>query len=439
MSLRISFSPFIRTLNKFNRQLKQFKYTLDSLFESPCQAIEKNAVLICLNYEEDYLKYAVEHAIPEVQDLMEDRKRVGVVEFNRSSRWMNIVGELEEVCQNDLDVAEAILTLYDLNRSKLAIHHFQSLLQDVTRRRHHDAVIDELKGRLRLKLSHKPFYPKPQLQRKKVNAPEKKERKQRTIDKQLTYQLREIDRAINRRWTKVLTDDVRATLEEEDDMKVMEISQYRHYARYEADWVRARESIKALQIMQVIKTARSETRRLIRRLLLMRLTMLKESGVIASNEVDEWTAKIKDEYSIEDDEDGQGGGGRHHHDAEEEKCPRDDQSLLPLPSLSSVFSSSPSSSSASLLVDSTDAAMSHDQLNESVIRHLERSIATYQSQAKAAHANVKWLKHQFGLLTSESTASIRNHVCSICKNIISQPTLTSCGHYFDSVSSAQQM
>lgn len=47
------------------------------------------------------------------------------------------------------------------------------------------------------------------------------------------------------------------------------------------------------------------------------------------------------------------------------------------------------------------------------------------------------MKNQFGLLSSDASTAVRSHVCSICKNLISQPSLTVCGHYFDASCLAQ--
>jgi hypothetical protein len=396
-------SPLSALLQNYHKQKDQFEYNLHDLFDLLEETLTKQAVLIELTYEADLLpKYLIASA-PEVLELYRERQRVGLEQFHRPSQgYFAKMNELMPLLKSDMDVQDTVLTLYDLSRSKLLLTEFIEKLADRKRRARHSAVIDQLREVLKVKLQREVYYP--QLVRKVKPKPTKdgKERKVRNFDERLAHQLSLINGAMKRRWNKSISADLRRQVEEEDDMQQRDFAECKYHQKYESAWHRARDSMKALQIMKEVKLQRSKMRIYIEKMLLQRLKILREQRIITPAEAAAVGTQIQQEVFIEDEEDGdqqpadedepemspkKKKAKKSHAVETEEKAADSPVMDVDEPHAAPPAAGAAPSSASHVFVD-TDTAVSREVMHEGVVQQLQREIVGLQTHAKSIHANV---------------------------------------------------
>ena len=514
-TMDVDFDSSEHLIRKFKKQKEQFDYTLHDLFDLQEEKLTKQAVLIWLTYEAHLLPGYLKNSTEEVERLCEERQQIGVEEFNRLSKpYLRRSEELLFRCDEEKKTFEIVLTLYELNRSKLLVEELVELLQNRQRRALQLEVMTQLRSVLKAKLKSTSYYPSfVRAPPKNMPAENKKLRVVRTFDEQLKRTLSQLQGSITKRMRQLAEvpaleslriEKAKASLlhvregeheiknEEnnegksgknakksaskkkkgdsehagsassankppelmsladqllsENDMVHRDFAQSKFYAAYDFQWRQSRDSTQALRILKEVKLQRSKMRTYIQKLLAARLILLRDQHIISEAESKESGEKLEREVHLEE-EDSDGGNaaaGADDHRASPKKRQKKDSAASaavgagsPMRDVESDEDTDHVRGASARALLSTDTAVSRYDLNANVLSSLQREIKFLQTRAKQIHGKGHFLKESFGQLSSDER--VRDRECAICHEVIIEPSLTSCGHYFDAFCLAEHL
>lgn len=230
-------------------------------------------------------------------------------------------------------------------------------------------------------------------------------------------------------------------------MRHLDLADCQFRSSYDLQWHQARDSAQALRILKEVKLQRSKMRTYIRKMLEVRLALLRDQQIISPAEASEATANLDREVHVEEeDEDGRNAAATTGDEPraspkkkQKKEAPAPAAAAAAASPVRNVDSDEEMQHAASVAAGGgvsarhdhvdTDTAVSRYDIHASALRCLQKEIHRLQTQAKTIHGKGHFLKQEFGQLSSDS--KVRDRVCSICHEVIIEPALTVCGHYFD--------
>jgi len=474
-------------LAKYHRQREQYDYCLHDLFDLVERDLSDLAISIALHHEADLLPKWLESSCDEVKQLCELRLKVGVDTFNSwNGPYMEQVTTLLTKLKNEQNQWDSILTLYDVSHSRLLVERQMAQLGLVDSSDNSGVMavckewnLDPAKQRqlherhlqCMYELPRHPlFKQKYRHQYHRIHSMAKGQAV--TLEKTVRTAYSKLRTSVTKRWN-ALPEMWRQRLQQENDLHHIEVSQRKYYQYYSDQWLVCRDSIHALLTVKEIKKLRARTRVYIKSLLDGRSHLLLNEGIITA-EIEAMSKKSREEETkgaeaeaVDETEKQQSKNGSPRKGrkkaqkkaSEEEDSKRndedvaraaqeallDDEQLMPIAASAaasrnddgnSVAAASSSSSSAAAaaaapLSSSSSDGRNVDALHAHAISRLKTDIDKLREAATQKYKQAARLRFHFGLESSGAPKSLDNHLCSICRQTLTLPAVTLCGHYFD--------